>query len=105
MIGIVDCFSSKAPECMLLRCWGFLLARESPSCCDWMRGIQLSQSRATVTGLRKRVLRRESSLMRHAIRVTRRAVFLFAVLTTAAVWSSVTAQPAQAQSQDRQQEI
>jgi len=43
--------------------------------------------------------------MRHALRVTRKAVFLFAVLTTAAVWSSVTAQPAQAQSQDRQQEI
>jgi hypothetical protein len=43
--------------------------------------------------------------MRQALRVTRKAVFLFAVLTTAAVWSSVTAQPAQAQSQDRQQEI
>src|SRR5260370_33601555 len=43
--------------------------------------------------------------MRHAIRVTRKAVILFAVLTTAAVWSSVTAQPAQAQSQDRRQEI
>src|SRR6267154_1577667 len=62
-------------------------ARESPSCRDWMRGIQDSQSRAPVTGLRKRVLWRESSLMRHAIRVTRKAVFLFAVLTTAAVWS------------------
>src|SRR3981081_3894018 len=44
--------------------------------------------------------------MRHALRVTRKAVFLFAVLTTAAVWSRlVTAQSAQAQSQDRQQEI
>jgi hypothetical protein len=43
--------------------------------------------------------------MRHAIRVTRKAAFLFAVLTTAAVWSNVTAQPAQAQSQDRQKEI
>src|SRR5260370_14139392 len=43
--------------------------------------------------------------MRHAIRVTRKAVFLFGVLTTAAVWSNVTAQPAQAQSQDRQREI
>jgi hypothetical protein len=37
--------------------------------------------------------------MRHALRVTRKAVFLFAVLTTAAVWSRlVTAQSAQAQS-------
>src|SRR6267154_4554605 len=90
---------------MPLALLGVSPARESPSCCDRMRGIQLSQSRATVTGLRKRVLRRESSLMRHAIRVTRKAAFLFAVLTTAVVWSSVTAQPAQAQSQDRQKEI
>src|SRR5271168_1686655 len=90
---------------MLLALLGVSLVRESPSCCDWMRGIQDSQSRTPVTGLRKRVLRRESSLMRHALGVTRKAVFLFAVLTTAAVWSSVTAPPAQAQSQYRQQEI
>ena len=44
--------------------------------------------------------------MRHALRVTRKAVFLFALFTVVAVWSRpVTAQPAQAQSQDRQQEI
>src|SRR5437879_2441794 len=72
------------------------LARESPSCCDWVRGIQDSQARAAVTGLRKRVLRRENSLMRHALRVTRRAVFLFALFTVSAVWSMpATAQPAQ----------
>src|SRR5271168_2168138 len=90
---------------MLLALLGVSLARESPSCCDRLRRIQDSQSRTPVTCLRKRVLRRESSLMRHALRVTRKAVFLFAVLTTVAVWSSVTDQPAQAQSQDRQQEI
>jgi len=44
--------------------------------------------------------------MRHALRVTRKAVLFFAVLTTAAVWSRpVTAQPAQPQSQDRQRDI
>ena len=41
--------------------------------------------------------------MRHALRVTRKAVLFFAVLTTAAVWSRPVT--AQAQSQDRQQEI
>src|SRR6267154_1528807 len=75
-------FLQKMPLALL----GVSPARESPSCCDWMRGIQDSQSRAPVTGLRKRVLRRENSLMKHALRVTRKAV-LFAVLTTAAVWS------------------
>src|SRR5437879_6689164 len=80
---------------MLLALLVVSLARESPSCCDWLRRIQDSQARAEVTGLRKRVLRRENSLMRHALRVTRKAVFLFALFTVAAVWSRpVTAQPA-----------
>ena len=44
--------------------------------------------------------------MRRALGVTRKSVLFFAVLTTAAVLNNpVTAQSAQAQSQDRQQEI
>ena len=35
--------SSKARECMLLALLGVSLARESPSCCDGLGGIQDSQ--------------------------------------------------------------
>jgi hypothetical protein len=38
-----DGISSKAPEWMLLAPLGVSLARESPSCCGWLRRIQDSQ--------------------------------------------------------------
>jgi TolA-binding protein len=49
-------------------------------------------------------LRRERSLMRHALRVTRKAVLFFAVLTTATVWSRpLTAQPQETPASPEQQ--
>jgi hypothetical protein len=52
--GVVDGFSSKAPEFPPLALLGVSLARESPSCCDWLRRIQDSQPRTVVTDLRER---------------------------------------------------
>ena len=53
-IGVDDGFSSNALGCMLLALLGVSLARESPSCCDGLRGIQVFQPQAAATGLRER---------------------------------------------------